>query len=282
MNLNEFCEKNSISLSKSVENLCNDGIQQMSVSKDFHHDENHIFRLFILLDEFLFNFPDGFKSKINFNILLPSICWHDVWKSRREQSRNILALFIYELYEGIGSYKIFKKHIRLKKYDKQIDKQTINSISYCIKRHSGFMSLLGVPRVFSGIDSTEGKILRDIDCLESWNYERLEILIEKYSFRIREFNPWLFRFAKLYCFNKLINISDKFFYFDYSHKKYIQISAYFINRIVKLWNNLDELIDVKDKRFVKHLRAPASFKTSDGTKLRDYFLEFENAQKSIS
>ena len=77
----------------------------MKKSKDPQHSINHINAIFDDLDKFI----QEEKVNINYSILLPAICWHDVWKSKKEQSSNLLFYIVEQFYDGYGSKLIFNK-----------------------------------------------------------------------------------------------------------------------------------------------------------------------------
>lgn len=135
----------------------------MSQSPDPIHDHHHIGRILKQLGWFL----KSHAKKPNFEILLPAICWHDVWKGRR-QSLNPIKLFYYQLYEGIGSWRIFQKH------QKDLPANLAAQIGYAIRKHSQFQ--------FFSLKTFEAKILRDLDDLDIVSAKRLRPLLKKRNF----------------------------------------------------------------------------------------------------
>lgn len=150
-----------IKLSKKIIAICKTGEKLMAQSPDPIHDHHHIGRLLKHLEIFL----KQHQEKIDYSILLPAICWHDVWKGRR-QSLNPIKLFYYQIYEGIGSLKIFYHHNQ-----HHLPSATLKKIGYAIRKHSQFQ--------FFPLKTIEAKILRDIDDLDILSAKRLKPLLAK-------------------------------------------------------------------------------------------------------
>lgn len=153
----------TIKISAEVLLLCRLGEQKMQNSIDPLHDYHHIGRLLRNLTYLLKNYPN--HKKINFEILLLSICWHDVWKANKK-SFNLIKLFYYQIYEGIGSLVIFMQHAT-----GMIDNFTIAEVNYAIRKHAQFQ--------FFPLSSIEAKILKDIDDLDVLNPKRMRYLLSK-------------------------------------------------------------------------------------------------------
>ena len=99
------------------------------------------------------------KQKIDFQVLLLSICWHDVWISKRIP-KNLIHLTFHQIVEGLGSALIFKKYALKAKLNKKL----LRSVYYAIRKHSSFQV---IPPF-----TLEAKILIDLDKLELWNNYR--------------------------------------------------------------------------------------------------------------
>lgn len=149
-----------IKLSPKILKLCTEGERLMSQSPDPIHDHHHIGRILRQLDRFL----KSHTKRPDFEILLPAICWHDVWKGKR-QSLNPVKLFYHQLYEGIGSWRIFQKHRA------NLPAGLAAQIGYAIRKHSQFQ--------FFPLKTFEAKILRDLDDLDIVSAKRLRPLLEK-------------------------------------------------------------------------------------------------------
>lgn len=152
-----------IKISKNALMLCRVGEQKMALSVDPLHDDNHIGRLLNNLKYFLKSHQN--YHKINFEILLLAICWHDVWKAERH-TLNLLKLVYYQAYEGIGSLLIFSKHAL-----GLIPNDIIAEVNYAIRKHAQF-------QLFP-LSSLESKILKDIDDLDMLNAQRMSYLLSK-------------------------------------------------------------------------------------------------------
>ncbi|MDH5532989.1 MAG: hypothetical protein OEX81_01005 [Candidatus Pacebacteria bacterium] len=152
-----------IKISKKTLMLCRVGEQKMADSIDQLHDNHHIGRLLSNLESFLKDNRN--HKKINFEILLLSIIWHDTWKAKK-QSLNPFKLLFHQIYEGFGSVIIFSKHsVGL------LPKSIIVEVNYAIRKHAQFQ--------FFPLNSIEAKILKDLDDLDLFHVRRLRPLIKK-------------------------------------------------------------------------------------------------------
>lgn len=164
MYIEQFLNKHpKIKISNEALFLCKIGEQKMEKSVDPLHDNHHVGRLLKNLHHLLKNYSN--HKKINFEILLLSICWHDVWKTQR-MTLNPIKLIYYQLYEGIGSLIIFMQHAT-----GMIDNHTIAEVNYSIRKHAQFQ--------FFPLTSIESIILKDIDDLDILNPKRMKYLISK-------------------------------------------------------------------------------------------------------
>lgn len=159
MKLEDLVAKNQIKIDPDMYSFCETGLQIMRASKDPLHSINHIDRLISDLDEFL-NETD--IEDLNFNILLPAICWHDSWKAKRN-TKNPLKLIMDNVTEGKEAEKLTKKVMKKLKIEKELQK----SIGYCIRKHSWVQ--------FRKLKSIEARILCDLDKLDMWASIRVEI-----------------------------------------------------------------------------------------------------------
>jgi len=209
MELKEFLVKNRINLEDSVFSLCSEGIEIMRKSVDLNHDENHLFRIFADLNRFLQEESQIDKSKINFEVLLLSICWHDVWKSKRFPT-DIISLIFDQIWDGLGSMNMFTKRASKLKLEQKL----IRSVKYSIRKHARFQIL--------PTKTIEAKILRDLDGLEEWSLIRLESLKKRYLVPGKT-NPKLVKLARLAkfwfdCF--MAKATDSRFYFQWSKSEF--------------------------------------------------------------
>ncbi len=157
MNLHDFRQKYRVVLDAPTLRLCYNGVAAMAKSHDPHHDRTHIEKILSDLD-YLLTLVPNLGSRINFGVLLPAICWHDIWISR-QKSRGITHLIYQQIVEGRQSAKIF-----LASSADQIPSSQLKSIAYTIRKHS---SLQFLPPL-----TLEAKILIDLDKLELWNIFR--------------------------------------------------------------------------------------------------------------
>lgn len=169
MSLDEFIIKNKINLSDEAIRICEAGIEIMRKSINPLYNEKHVFSIISNLDTFLQQEKID-KAKINFDVLLLSICWHDVWRTRRFLSLSMLSFLFDHTEEGTGSMGMFSSVANTF----GLDKETIREAKYAIRKHSGFQIL--------PIKSLEGKILKDLDGLEEWSLDRIKPLTDEYVF----------------------------------------------------------------------------------------------------
>lgn len=157
MQLNELLKKHLIHLDIKTYSACQMGLFLMSLGVDPHHGKEHINALLDDLDYLLITKPDIYKHT-RFEILLPAICWHDVWVASH-QATSIPHLIYIQLVEGRGSARMWKKYSK-----KIINGKQASEIEYCIRKHSSFQILPTITH--------EAKILIDLDKLEVWNITR--------------------------------------------------------------------------------------------------------------
>jgi hypothetical protein len=157
MNIDQFVSKYNIALDPEIYAACFDGIEVMGKSIDPHHNNSHVDNLLNYLDILLISNPAVGKT-IDYNILLPAICWHDVWVSQR-QAKSPMELVIHQIAEGRGSANMWNKYAQGK-----MSSDYVNRIRYCIRKHS---SLQLLPTF-----TIEAKILIDLDKLDLWNIAR--------------------------------------------------------------------------------------------------------------
>ncbi len=161
MTLNRLLHKNNITLIQDVYNACKEGIRLMSKSPDPLHNHHHILNMLKDLDLMLSNDHEINWKKVNFNVLLLSITWHDIWKSQRlPKSRKKLVYHWFA--EGIGSMRLFSKETKKYHFDPMITKK----VRYAIRKHPYFQLL---PK-----RTIESKILKSLDELEDFSIDRFK------------------------------------------------------------------------------------------------------------
>ncbi len=154
MNLHDFCKKYDILLDERIDLVSSYALNKMSHSKNQHHDVLHVYRMFDDLGHLL-DLNKKLLNKINFQVLLPAICWHDIWISKK-QANSFLELLWHQLLEGRGSSRLFSLYAK-----ELIPSSLVNQIAYCIRKHSSIQ--------FLPTFNLEAKILADLDKLEMWN-----------------------------------------------------------------------------------------------------------------
>lgn len=157
MELTAFLNKHQITISKPILEASQAGLDLMSQSQDPHHNEYHIYHILDNLSYLLTNIT-GLKSKIKFDVLIPAICWHDVWIANHT-AHNIFELIFHQIVEGKKSANVWSKYSR-----NLLPNKLVSQIHYCIRKHSSFQLLPPF--------NLEAKILIDLDKLEVWNIHR--------------------------------------------------------------------------------------------------------------
>jgi hypothetical protein len=226
MELAAFLEKNQIALSPAARESCEIALKRMAESRDVLHDQNHILRMYDLLDQFLANEKGVSKILINFDVLLVAISWHDVWKATR-RGKSFFD-FLYSLYwDGFGSARIFIKH------NHNLEPKVFNQTYYAVRRH-------GPPRWFLK-KTLELKILRDLDGLEEWSLMRLEGLVRQYENNrtaIHRLGRWL----KIYFDMVLKKQKDNKYYFAWSKEEFLRKKEAYVKRVNELILRYDGII----------------------------------------
>jgi hypothetical protein len=157
MKLATLLKKHSIHLTDSTLKICEEGVNRMGKSIDPHHDRSHVARLFNHLS-YLISSDKQLRKIINFNVLLPAICWHDVWISR-QNAQSLSKLVLNNIVEGLLSAKLFYSYAHT-----YIQHPQLMQIYYVIKKHSSV-------QLFP-LRTLEAKVLADLDKLELWNNKR--------------------------------------------------------------------------------------------------------------
>lgn len=149
-----------LTLSPSTRALCREAWRRMRGSIDPIHGTTHINSLLDDLDLWLRHEPT-LKKKINWDILLPALGWHDTWKATHFGT-SIGFVVWAQLYEGIGSAHLFKQYAQ----SLHVAPHIIEAICYAIRKHSLVQ--------FLEFETLESQILFDLDTLALWDIQRLE------------------------------------------------------------------------------------------------------------
>jgi len=175
MKLEQFLSKYQITLTDKMLKVCQDGLAQMRQSLDYIHNDTHVEDIIGLLDTFFQSSAEVKPEQVNFNILLPAICWHDIWKARRQQTANLLKFKFEQYWDGVGSTLIFKRYARREKIAKALTKE----ISFAILHHGSLLFNLSKSRR-QKYHHAEARLVDDLDSLDFWNMKRLKYAESKY------------------------------------------------------------------------------------------------------
>lgn len=231
VSLDDFIAKNKIKISKEVYDICKKGISTMKNSQDPHHGIKHIDRM---LDD-LYLLAKKEKElqdyKLDWEVLLMSIMWHDVWKTTRSLRKNILSFIYGDIYHGAGGSKMYKRYS-----NNIIDDKTIRKAAHNIRKHSSLLTSF-VRRVDTVIfpPTVEFKLLMDVDGLDSWNVDRLDDF--KTGYLGNNFDKRLVLVGKFWYYFFMKRTSEKHFYFSWSKKEFIKRKKLMMNAINDLWDN---------------------------------------------
>ena len=189
----------------------------MTNSKDPGHGLDHISNLLEETDRF-FKFT-GTKFKIDHDILLLSLYWHDVWKSQIKPNwRNYLFL---QLYEGLGSMFMFRTYAR----SVDLAPEMIRSVSYAIRKHSAVQGLRA--------KTLEAQLLWDVDTLDIWNTKRTRAALQNMGrIHISAFDAYI----------RYVKRAGSRFYFEWSRNEVRKIAPLFLEEMLKI---RESLINVK-------------------------------------
>jgi len=170
------------------------------------HNQNHVYSILDSLSEFLDQNAEVKLSRIDFDALLPAICWHDIWKSTKNPAKKRAVIF-HNVAEGIGSMRLFSRYAA--RFPLTLTQTS--KIKYAIRKHSSFQIL---PK-----RTLEARILYDLDSLELWSFPRILQAVEKLG-GIEKINPSLFFVAKFYFDHWMMKKTGSRMYFEWSRKKF--------------------------------------------------------------
>ena len=279
MTFKEFLQKWNISLDDPIIKLCLDGLHKMKHNPDPHHALPHIQNLFSELDVFLKKESSVSVKNIDFNVLLPSICWHDVWKGKDVQTNKFYITMYRDWAESTLSGKTFKTFVK-NNYKNEISKQQVNKINHCIKKHSRLTKKF--PKFFENylfkVKYVEAKILSDIDILDSFSLVRMKQLVE-HHIKSETFDFRLFIVAKWWIYLFVISAKDSNLFYAYAKNEFKSRHQNLVQEIYNFWNGLHTLLDVTDENVVKFLKLNPAY--VDMNQVRDYYTEFHTPSKLI-
>jgi len=237
MKLHEFLSENKIKLESDLLNLCEDGINIMRESIDDSHNHNHVYRLFDFAHNLINAEGEDVSEKLNFDIFVPAICWHDTWKAGRF-TNDSLKVFIFDQYwDGLGSARKFSKHI--KTYYPTMDAKLYKEIKYSVRQHGGLSKSL------FGVKNIETKVLCDIDTLDLWSMKRIKSMADKYlnHEHVNKRSRGIVR----YYVKKYLKVDDDKFHFDWSKSEYLKKIKPILNEVEKILQKIDEIILEKEE-----------------------------------
>lgn len=174
MTLQEFLDQNNIRIDHEIFQLCMEAIEKMEKSQDVIHDHKHIYRILDSLTGFISSSENvRLVREIDFNVLLPAIAWHDVWKYDKNPFLwfpvTLTSLLFYNI-ENPAAARLFLKTARKMKIDESLSRKIFEEL----KRHGGKLSRLGSNKTL------EGKIFLDLDVLDITSPERLNSIKDRY------------------------------------------------------------------------------------------------------
>jgi hypothetical protein len=213
MELSEFLQKHNLQLNQQTKKLFDAGLKIMSKSRDLVHEREHVLDILSLLDQLIQNEKSIDLSRINLDVLLPAIVWHDVWMAVKPMSSSIPKYIFERLYEGAGSARMFMQQASLI----DVDRETCDQIARCVRRHSYLFTNKISLRLIKP-KRLEIKILQDLDRLDLWTEKRLNQfkaahIDENGRFR----DPKMIHIARLIA--RMAKRLDKF-HFEWSQKEF--------------------------------------------------------------
>ncbi len=210
----EFAQLHNLSVSTAVFTACNEALEIMSNSVDPLHTQNHVLRMISDLHSFMLNSSEIPWHKVDFEILLLSICWHDTWKSYKLPTSK-KTVFVYNQVDGYFSMRLFNRLINKHSLPKNI----VNKTKYAIKKHS---SLQFLPK-----RTLESKLLKDLDKLEEWSIDRIRDGLEN-THKLSELSPKLFLLLQFYFKHWMANTKDKSLRFSWTKNQFNKRKTQFV------------------------------------------------------
>lgn len=219
MQLEEFLQKNNIMLPGSLLYLCKEGLSLMKKSIDPLHRDDHILRMLDSLNSLL-KYNPQINKIVNLEVLLPAICWHDTWRSKKFHTNK--SAFLYTtFFDGLGSAKLFRRQAR----KLMIDKKLIKEVAYTIRKHSAVQLL--------SLSTTTAKILKELDLLDQWSEERLKIIEETFLIP-KKLSPRIIKIAKFYFDHYMIRTHQSAFYLPWIKKEFKLRKQPYIHQVQRL------------------------------------------------
>jgi hypothetical protein len=220
IDLRRFAKDNGVVLGENVIDACNFAAEEMDKSRDPLHNFEHVEAMMNDLQQFMNEDKTMKWNKVDMEAVILAIYWHDVWKSKKF-SKSIKTMLAHNMYEGIGSMRIFGRYA--KKF--KIGKLTSKRVSYAIRKHSLLQFL---PK-----RSVESKILFDLDNLQQWSVKRIVDMIKAFG-NLRNLNPIFFKMADLYFRRRMLKINENKYYFKWSQGQLTARRKVFLKEIKEI------------------------------------------------
>jgi hypothetical protein len=225
INLDEFLQQNNIKISDEVYKFCQLGIKTLKNAKDPLHSEKHPLRMLTDLGRIIE--PEKLRERIDFELLVTSIIWHDVWRGRIFVT-NPFSLIYSLIGDGLGGAVVFYK--AAKKFG--LSKSLIKDVSKIILLHSDIAPY----KLFRQRRRLETRILIDLDSLDIWSESRMNSLIDNID--PQEVSIWKIRLAKVYMdWFMLHQDAEKSYHLNWAKEE-------FAKRRARLIRKINELIDI--------------------------------------
>jgi hypothetical protein len=228
-NFDAYLRQHKITLSPKARAFCKLGLKRMSKSIDPLHNHLHVLCLLENLGGLLRNERGLLKQNVDYAVLLISVIWHDIWKSKRFD-KNALKLMFDQLYEGRGSAKMVAAEMRKAG---GFSEQTIENVAYAIRQHS---------IIHKKRKTIESKMLKDVDELSKWNINRIKFFIKKV--RPRKIGP---RLATIYedYFDWFMKGAKPKFYFRWAKREFARLKKTYLRGAKQLERKYSYLLNRK-------------------------------------
>lgn len=228
MTINKFLSLHRVKLQPGVREACNYGLDYMSHATDLMHNQHHPQRILDDLHRMRTECSEINWPKVDFNVLLLSICWHDTWVSRFDLKNKRKGAF-GRLYEGIGSMRILNR----KSKQLMLDPKVIKKVKYAIRKHS---YLQFMPRL-----TIESKILHDLDKLEEWSIKRLYLGMGSVQ-SLLSFTPNTIHLYKFYFEHVMLKKNFGNYTYDWSKKQFVIRKKLFLKEVSRIFSELANLL----------------------------------------
>ncbi len=215
-NFNSYLGRHKIKLSPKAKRFCKLGLQRMAKSIDPLHNHLHVICILQNLGKLLAHEKESVKSETDFNVLLMSIIWHDIWKSYRFPT-GLLKMLWQQAYEGRGSAKIVAAEMKKAGFPKE----TIKKVTYAIQQHA---------TVHKKHKTAESKILSDLDELDRWRLNRVKQLYKVLN-KQGKLNLKILTVGKFYAQHFMKNAKPDKLYFSWSRREFPKLKERWIKTV---------------------------------------------------